>query len=53
MLLKKLKYLAKNLSAALQADIDPLVNKFGVHEYQKYLLSLIYTMYLNPLSSCH
>ena len=25
----------KNLSAAIQAEIDPLVNKVGVHEYQK------------------
>ena len=30
---------------------DPLVNKFGVQEYQKDPPSLIYQMYLNPPSS--
>ena len=54
MLLKrKPKYLTKILSAALQADIYPLVNKVGVHKYQKDLSSLIYPMYLNPLSSIY
>ena len=51
MLLKrKLKYSAKNLSAALQTKINLLVNKVGVQEYQKDPPSLIYPMYLNPLS---
>ena len=50
---RKLKYLAKNLSAALQAEINPLVNKVGVQEYQKDPPSLIYPMYLNPLSSSY
>ena len=36
---------------ALQVEIDPLVNKFGVHDYQNDPLSLIYPMYLNPSSS--
>ena len=43
----------KNLSAVLQADIDPLVNKVEVHEYQKDPSSLIYPMYLNPPSSSY
>ena len=47
---RKSKYSAKNLSAALQAKIDPLVNKVGVHKYQKDPLNLIYPMYLNPPS---
>jgi len=38
---------------ALQAEIDPLMNKVGVHEYQKDHLSLIYPMYLNPPSSSY
>ena len=50
---RKLKYSAKNLSAALQAKINPLVNKVGVHEYQKDPPSLIYLMYLNPPSSSY
>ena len=41
----------KNLSAVLQAEIDLLVNKVGVHKYKKNPSSLIYLMYLNPLSS--
>ena len=54
MLLKrKLKYSTKNLSAALHAEIDPLVNKVGVHEYQKNPPSLIYPIYLNPPSSSY
>ena len=48
---KKLKYLTKNLSTVLQAEIDPLVDKVGVHEYQKDPPSLIYPIYLNPPSS--
>ena len=51
MLLKrKPKYWAKNLSAILQAKIDPLMNKVEVHEYQKDPLNLIYPMYLNSPS---
>ena len=54
MLLKrKPKYSTKILSAALQAYIYPLVNKVGVHKYQKDLSSLIYPMYLNPLNSIY
>ena len=48
---RKSKYLTKNLSAALQAKIDPLVSKVGVHEYQKDPPSLIYPIYLNSSSS--
>ena len=47
----KPKYSVKNLSATLQAEIDPLVNKVRVHKYQKHPPSLIYPMYLNPSSS--
>ena len=54
MLLKrKSKYLAKNLSAALQAKVDPLVNKVGVQKYQKDPPNLIYPVYLNPQSSSY
>ena len=43
MLLKrKPKYTAKNLYAALQAEIALLVNKIGVHEYQKDYPRIIY-----------
>ena len=35
----------------LPSRIDPLVNKVGVQGYQKNPSSLIYPMYLNPLSS--
>ena len=47
---RKPKHSVKNLSAAFQAEIDPLVNKVGVHEYQKDPPNLIYPMYLNPPS---
>ena len=50
---RKPKYLVKNLSVALQSEIDPLVNKVRVHEYQKVPPSLIYPMYLNPPSSSY
>ena len=50
---RKPKHLVKNLSAALQAKIDPLVNKVGVHKYPKDPPSLIYSMYLNPPSSSY
>ena len=43
----------KNLFAALQAKIDPLVNKVGVHKYPKDPPSLIYSMYLNPPNSSY
>ena len=43
--------MAKNLSTAFQAKINPLVNKIGVHKYQKDSRSLIYPMYLKPPSS--
>ena len=49
---EEMKYSVKNLSAALQSEIDSLVNKVGVHEYQKDPPSIIYPMYLNlPNSS--
>ena len=47
---RKLKYLVKSLTTALQAEIDPLVNKVRVYEYQKNPPSLIYLIYLNPQS---
>ena len=50
---RKSKYSVKNLSAALQTEIDPLVNKVRVHEYQKDSQSLIYPIYLNPQSSSY
>jgi len=50
---RKLSYSAKNLSAAFQTEIDPLVNKVGVHEYQKDPSSLIYPMYLSPPNSSY
>ena len=50
---RKPKYSAKNLSVALQAEIDPLVNKVGIHKYQKDPQSLIYPMYFNPPSSSY
>ena len=37
----------------LPSRIDPLVNKVGVQGYQKNPSSLIYPMYLNPLSSSY
>ena len=43
----------KNLFAAFQAKIDPLVNKVRVHKYQKVPPILIYPMYLNPPSSSY
>ena len=50
---KKPKYLVKNLSAALQAKINPLVNKVRVHKYLKDPPKLIYPKYLNPPSSSY
>ena len=50
---RKPKYSTKKFSTALQAEIDPLVNKFGVHDYQNDPLSLIYPMYLNLSSSSY
>ena len=50
---RKPKYSAKNLSTAFQVKIDPLVNKVGIHEQRRDPPSLIYSMYLNPPSSCY
>ena len=47
---RKPKYSTKNLSTALQVEIDPLVNKVGVHKCQKDPSSPIHPMYLNPTS---
>ena len=50
---RKPKYSAKNLSAAFQAKINLLVNKVGIHKYQKDSSILIYSMYLNSPSSSY
>ena len=50
---RKSKCSVKNLPAALQIEIDPLVNKVRVHEYQNDSQSLIYAIYLNPQSSSY
>ena len=50
---RKSKYSVKDFLVTLQIEINPLVNKVGVHKYQKDIPSLIYPMYLNPSNSSY